>query len=151
MGKYIDRLLQSNMALVFSVLFLVGIGAVHLWPTSWWLQVNTFTIPTAKAGQPIEVLLDRRIKRPFFAEWSVVVQRWQGNGWVIKCEAHGSNNYRVDAVLPTPVTLDWWTGSACPTLPAGRYFVDTNWIIRGGIILPDKIVTLASNVFEIRG
>lgn len=149
MDKFITNLLRSNVAFAFSIMFLLTIGTVHLWPTSWWFQVNTFTVPTAKAGQPVEIILDRRIRRPFFAEWSVVVQRWDNTGWAIYCEAHGTNNYRVDAILPTPVTLEWWSATECVSLSAGRYLIDANWVIKGGL-LPDKIVTLASNVFEVR-
>lgn len=149
LGERFTEIIESWKAFVVAVMFLSALAVIQLWPTSWWLQVNTFTIPDAKAGQPIEVIVDRRINRPFFANWTINVRKWDGGGWVITCIGKGATRYRLDAVLPTPVTMDWWTGSACPTLPVGKYIVDAIWVIDGNGILPDKRLELESNVFEV--
>lgn len=149
LGERFTEIIESWRAFFIAAGFLAGLAVIQLWPTSWWLQVNTFTIPDAHAGQPVEVLVDRRINRPFYANWTVTVRKWDGNGWVIVCVGKGQTSYRVDATLPSPVTLDWWTDKACPTLPVGKYTVDALWRIRGYGILPDKILSLESNVFEV--
>jgi hypothetical protein len=121
----------------------------HFWPTSFWFKVGRVHIDDARVGKSPSLVLDREIVRPFRADWDVTIRRWEG-GWVPWCNAPGSGNYRPDSRLPKDMNLVWWTSGQCQPLPAGKFTVTATWTITGLGIMPDKTVSLESNVFEVR-
>lgn len=120
-----------------------------LWPASWWLDVREVSIRSASYGKPLPMVVDREVKRGFLAEWQVTIRQWDGAGWLTWCNAEGKSNYRPDARYPKDLALQWWTDGACHPVPPGRYRVTTTWVIPVGALLPDKVVSVDSNVFEV--
>ena len=132
----------------------VGFFVVPPWlasiePAENWLAVSGITVGDSDAGSPILMTVNRVIHRPFIANWVATVRRVVGDGVEVTCTATSTASYRPDAVLPRPVTLDWWTYPIQCVLPPGRYRLDTVWRIDagGGVT---KLVTAESNIFTIR-
>lgn len=123
---------------------------VSYWPASWWYSVRSVVVFDSVVGADVLMQVDRTIHRPFVGEWSVLVRRQtpDGEGWEIVCVAHGRSNYRPDARLPDPLTLDWWTAGQCPRPPAGRILISTIWTIDSGIGRT-KAVVAESNFFTV--
>jgi hypothetical protein len=119
-----------------------------LWPASWWMDVRDVSLSDSRHGEQIVMTVDRQVHHAFRGHWSVTVRQWDGAGWVTYCNAQGSSNYRADARFPVPLTLKWWTDGQCYDLSPGRYRITTRWVI--DTALPDKEVTVDSNVFEVR-
>jgi hypothetical protein len=149
MARGLVRFLVSRPVFVVAVLWLGWVVVTALWPASWWLSVDRKLAFDGPAGAPVVLDVERRIHRPFVADWSVLVRRWTPGGWTVACAARGGGDYRPDAALPTPVTLGWWTDGKCSALPAGRYFVSTVWTIRAGDLWPEKLLHVDSNVFTV--
>ena len=120
---------------------------MQLWPASYWLDVKTVHIKSAKFDTPLLMLVDRTVSRPFLGQWHATIRQWDGDGWVTWCNADGKSNYRPEARLPANLSLKWWTDGQCHPLAVGRYKVTTTWTIFGGDMLPDKSVTVDSNIF----
>lgn len=114
----------------------------------YWMRVVSVEATTTAAGDSPVLTVERQIVRPFVADWTVVVRKQVGVGWIISCTAHGGGNYRVDAALPEPLTLDWWTDGQCATLPPGTYQLATLWRLypRDGVT---KRLLVDSNIFEV--
>lgn len=151
--RMIWRVMHSWAAAGVAAAWLLFLAVTTAWPASWWFTVQRVLVYDAPAGAEVVMDVDRRIYRPFVAEWSVLVRRRVGEGWKIACTADGKGDYRTDAVLPVPLTLRWWTDGEPACAPAalgpGEYFVSTIWTIQGVGALPDKVVQVASNVFTI--
>lgn len=145
----LKQLLSGWMVPAVLALTLAAYHLLSLLPGgSWWLQVDRVTAFDAPAGAAVVMEVDREVRRPFTADWRVLVRRWQGSGWEIVCLASGGGDYRPDAVLPSPLTLDWWTDGQCPTPPSGQIMVSTVWTINTA--LPGvRTVVAESNVFRI--
>ena len=149
MAGRIKQALAHPLALWLALAYLAFKAAVIFWPASWWFEVRRVLVFDAIAGAEVLMEVDREIHRPFLANWFVVVRRYNDGAWEVVCTADGSADYRPEAALPDPLTLDWWTQGACPSLPPGRYLVSTIWTIPGRRTLPDKVVQTASNVFTV--
>jgi hypothetical protein len=121
-------------------------AVTHWAPASWWLDVDRVHVPTAKAGEQISMEVSRTINRDFVATWAVSVRTDDAEAQVV-CSASAKSNYRGGANLPRGLTLDWWTNGACKTLPAGRYWIATDWDIQPAGIWPGKRVSADSNKF----
>lgn len=120
-----------------------------LWPTSYWIEVRDIVVRSNSVGQPLSMVVDRTVNRPFLGIWQVTIRQWDGAGWLTWCNASGSSNYRPDARYPVNLSLQWWTDGQCHPIPQGRYKVTTAWRIEGAGILPNKVVTIDSNIFEV--
>lgn len=118
-------------------------------PASFWLDVGQIKVYDSKAGEPIRMEVSREIHRPFSGEWSVLVRKKRGEHWIVVCPGYGMVNYRPDAELPDPLTLEWWTDGACPALAAGTYLLTTSWVLYPAY-LPRKMVQITSNEFTVR-
>lgn len=141
-------ILNSRTMFLIMLVWLFIYASVHLWPASWWFEVNTLSAGPAQAYKPVPMTVDRKINRHFTGTWYVTVRQWGDRGWSSYCSATGSNAYQPEAVLPDRLTLEWWTDGRCSMLPAGRYTVETTWIVHGGP-LPDKTIRAKSNIFEV--
>lgn len=120
-----------------------------LWPASYWLDVQAIVVRSAQVGQPLSMVVDREVRRPFLGNWHVTIRQWDGAGWLTWCNASGKSNYRKDARYPKDLALQWWTDGQCHPLPPGRYKVTTAWTIQNEGLVPDKIVVADSNIFEV--
>jgi len=110
-------------------------------------EVSHLHIESARLGEPVAMQVDRKIKRPFMAEWSVTVRTVTPDGLVQHCAASSPPvEYLPEARLPANLTLDWWTAGQCPPLPVGQHMATTIWRIVGPFAAPVKVV---SNVFEV--
>jgi len=142
------RLLPFWSPLTF--LFVIGTAwfALAMLPVSMWLDARRVDFAPAHVGASPKMVLDRSVNRPFEAEWTVAIRRWDG-GWVPFCTANGSQPYRPDGKLPKDADLNWWTWGKCHPLPAGKYEVIAVWEIQTPWPLPNKRAELKSNVFEV--
>ena len=136
-------------------LWVLGLPVVAYWlayavpPASWWLRAGPILAFDAPSGANVVLEINREIRRPFNAEWRVLVRRHQSQlGWVVVCTASGGGNYRPDASLPVPLTLDWWTDGQCPYPPEGQIMVSTIWRIHTGLPGVRQVVS-ESNVFTV--
>ena len=158
-------------------LFLVFLAALPVaLPTSWWFTVYSVFVFDAPAGTPPGMKVDRAIRRPFLATWTLALseclsrrkppeleaavrravrflqaRRTARGGWSWHCNATGVADYLPDAELPDPLTLDWWASPQCARLEPGTYLVDSHWRIRlpgwGGT----RDVRARSNKFTVTG
>lgn len=111
------------------------------------LTVRSIHVDSVKAGEPVTMQIDRTIHRPFAAEWSVVVRTVTPDGLKQHCAAaFPARDYDPKAMLPVPVTLDWWTADQCAPLPVGQHLVTTTWTVKAGTDIP---ISYTSNVFEV--
>ena len=130
-------------------LFSVMLGILQFFPASYWFEVRSVNVRNSHAGDEIEMAVDRTINHDFHAVWSVTIRKWEGNGWVVRCNASGASNYKTNAVFPVPLTLKWWTWDQCKSLGQGRYQLETVWNIDGLGLMPNKQVPSVSNVFDV--
>ena len=148
MSKKIPHNTKILMCITFVWMMFIGFT---LWPTSFWLEVKNIKVHDVKVGEPIIMEVDRTIHRPFYADWNVTVRKEEGEGYVINCLNRAATDYRIDAKLPNPVTLDWWSNGACSDLKPGYYIITTSWDIRPDILgLPKKSLVVESNVFKVK-
>ena len=144
------KLFDSPIAFIAMLLWLVVFVAAHLWPASFWLDVNTVQVLNARAGQPVTMLVDRTIKHGFHGEWTVTIRRKTVDGFVNMPSVTRRTNYDAGAALPNPVDLGWWTDDVYKTLPAGTYHITTTWTVLSPLgVLADKRIRLDSNIFEV--
>lgn len=122
----------------------------QVWPASWWLDVRSVIVSDVRVGEQTVLVAERKVKRAFRGAWNATIMQWDGYGWVTFCNAYGSGNYRTEARFPVPLTLKWWTDAQCHELPAGRYKMHTTWRVLDLPLMPDKIVEVDSNVWEVR-
>ena len=146
----IRKLLDNNKVFLLMLVWLAALLAAHLWPASYWLEVRKVIVGPARAGEPVPMIVDREISRPFLGAWTVTVRKWSEDGPVIYCTATGTSQYNTAADLPRDLTLDWWTNGKCPALSAGKYAIDTTWRIEPMLpFLPVKHVQRESNIFQV--
>ena len=121
----------------------------QLEPAENWFRVTSITIADSAPGKPIIMNVSRSISRPFVGDWVATVRHVGSDGVAVVCVANGTSAYRLDAVYPHPLTLDWWTYPIKCDLPVVRYRLDTVWRfeVASGVT---KMVSAESNVFEIR-
>jgi hypothetical protein len=135
--------------LAFSIF--VGIEGAKLFPTAgYWFTVASVKIDNTRVGQSIFMDIDRTIKRPFTAEWSVVVRKVTTEKEIV-CTANGISDYQVQAKLPDPTTLDWWSAGDCNSIKEpGEYQITTVWILSPQWrILGQREVIVESNIFTV--
>jgi len=149
MAATLKAMLGGWLVPIVLALVLVGYHLMTIIPGgSWWLRVNRMTAFDAPAGASVVMEVDRELRRPFTADWRVLVRQWQDDGWLIVCLASGGGDYRPDAVLPSPLMLDWWTDGQCTHPPAGQLMISTVWTINTA--LPGvRTVVAESNVFRV--
>lgn len=136
----------------------VGAGVAAYWiayfvpPVSWWLKPGIMIIPDVQVGEQVFLQYSREIRRPFDGDWRATLRSFQEEeqGWKTVCTATGGALYVPDAVLPRPLTLEWWTEGACSSdvLPAGYAQITTVWLIHTPLPGTRRVVT-HSNVFRV--
>lgn len=147
--KHMVDLMLGRAAFIAGLIWLTGLAAIHLWPASWWLDVDSVRVADGVAGQPVIMHVERTIHRNFTGTWGVTVRSLQQQHTYVACAASAVADYRISADLPEIVTLGWWSNGQCKTLPAGIYVIHTTWQIHGAGILPAKTLQATSNPFKI--
>ena len=119
-------------------------------PSSLWLEVRSVYVSDTVAGDVPLMQVDRTIHADVRGEYRVEVQRFERGGWLNICAGEGRANYHHDAVLPDPLTLDWWTypATCSPSLTPGRYRIETRWTLFPDIA-PPREVRVLSNIFTV--
>lgn len=148
MKKVLDKL-TSKAVLAICIGWLLTLTITHLWPASYWLEVNSVHVADSQANKPVVMYVDRKIHRDFIGIWGVTVRSIQDTGVHIACASSALSDYKEGTKLPEVVTLGWWTNGKCETLPVGVYIVQTTWQIQGNGFFPTKIVSQTSNPFKI--
>lgn len=100
-------------------------------PVSIWMDVRRVeVVEPVYEGETIRLIIDRTINRDFDGEFSVTVRNSSTN--VVVCTGFGNLRYRTTAMLPDPVTLQWWvnSGQPCGNLPVGSYEMVTEWVVK---------------------
>jgi hypothetical protein len=120
----------------------------HYSPGSWWLAVHRIEVKDSAVGRSPIMIVERTIRRPFYARWTVTVMRRGDAGFSTYCTAHGQNDYRPSNALPDRTDLDWWTWPTRCALPRGEYIVNALWRIEPQGY-PVKEVRVSSNSFTI--
>lgn len=104
--------------LVLAALVLVGLvaGAYAGWqsifPASRWYELRLVGVADGRVGEPITMVIDREIKRPFTGEYTVTL--FDVDSGRLVCAGGDRVLYTPGVMLPEPVTLDWWTYGAHP-------------------------------------
>jgi hypothetical protein len=150
--KATQAFFDNSRVMLIMCLWLALYAGAHLWPASWWFEVRKVQVLDAQANSEITMLVDREIHRQFVGEWVSTVRRVEPKSLELYCSGSGRANYRPSNDLPDVVTLDWWTGGSCKTLPSGDYVIDTTWQINPAIaFLPEKHIRNTSNIFHVCG
>ena len=121
--------------IVYTVLVssgLVGAAMTHTVPLMPRPGLERFYTVDSLSAERIEgdvvLHVDRTIHAPITMSYAVRVFSMTHAGAVLICAAQGGPyRYRPDAVLPNPVTLDWWTNGQCPDAPPGQVQIETTW------------------------
>lgn len=137
-----------SLSVALAVL-LITAALAFWWPASSWLSYRSVTVDNVHLGAPITMTADREIVRPFLGSWTATVKEWRGEWQSRGCSGRGTADYTPDSRLPRDLNLSWWMGPVCSTLPVGKYKLITTWVINLPGPMPDKRVTIESNVFEI--
>jgi hypothetical protein len=127
------------------------LGYLQLLPPSHWLEVRKISVFDTIEGETPKLDVDRTIRRPFFGYWTLSVREVTPNGITQVCEADGKSRYRLDAALPDPITLDWWSTGQCSVIERGQYIVTTTWRWSVGFLglTFNKEVNVDSNPFRV--
>jgi hypothetical protein len=81
-----------------------------------------------RVGDTASMIVDRTIRAPIEMSWTVRVMEEADDGWRQVCQASsGVFQYRPEARLPVPTSLEWWTDGQCVDLPPGPARIITTW------------------------
>jgi len=121
--------------LLFSAAISFGITGLTIDTTSQFLPTPTTnhffqvqSISATRVGDSAQLVIQRIVHAPIEMSFTVRVMGESDLGWQQWCKAESAVfQYRPEAVLPVPVTLEWWTDGKCPTLPPGPAQIITTW------------------------
>jgi len=134
-----DLRADEQIGVTLVILIMAAVAFLFMTPATFWLRVDRFDVQDASRWQDITVDLDRTISRDFTGAWRADVREVTNEGTVIVCGSPWqANEYRADAALPVPVTLEWliYTDPRCYQLThPGRYEVTIYWIINPGNLI----------------
>ena len=112
MKKVLDKL-TSRAVLALCIGWLLTLAITHLWPASYWLEVNSVRVADSQANKPVVMYIDRKIHRDFVGIWGVTVRSIKDTGTHIACASSALSDYKEGTELPEVVTLGWWTTGKC--------------------------------------
>ena len=118
-------------------------------PTGYWFTVRGVQIQDALVGECPAMSIDMTIRRPFVGRYIATLRRVDNDGdEIVPPVSSKVVSYSPRARVPFGATLAWWMEwTDCTQLAAGRYLVDTVWVIE-----PDKYaraIAATSNVFSL--
>jgi len=123
---------DEKIGVPVTVFIALLVAFLFLTPSSLWFKVNHFDVGSAPTWEGVEIEFDRTISRNFDGEWQVAIRREVEGGWESVCTtAWQPQEYRKNAVLPEPVTLEWlaYVEPQCYELAEGTYEVTVTWEI----------------------
>lgn len=134
-------------------LVLVIWAGLAMVPANWlWFDPGAVVVSNSDMDHPPAILFEREIKRPARISYSVVV-REIGAQRAVCDPTVGPFGYRLDATLPEPIDLVWWTGGdeRCWPREPGEYIMETCWTVVAPFwgLVPPKTVCRTSNPFAI--
>lgn len=135
--------------LLLTVIVLLYWGS-YLWPpVTYWYELRSLEVEDVRAGQPIQLRMDRSIHNPFIGTVTVIVRKQRPEGWEAVCNGTGAGDFPLDAILPKPTTLRWLSSGACDTLnEPGDYRVTTIITVLPGLHLRRTLI-YESNIFRV--
>jgi hypothetical protein len=144
------RAVWNGLAFTLIASFVCWLSFATIAPASWWYEIRSVRVVDSTVGETPIMHIDRTIHQDFLGTYIVDVEQMQMDGrFTVVCSAYARTFYRSDAVLPEPVTLDWWSWPIkCALLP-GRYRVETTWLIETPLF-PDKRAGVLSNEFLVK-
>lgn len=123
--------LSEKFGVSTMLMILAIVVAAILTNASKYMEVTTFNLLDARAGERVMLDYERTIKRDFEAVWTVDLYR--DGVWIETARAEAPHNYRTTANLPdaNDLDLDWLTygDPAFLGLMCGSYSVAVRWII----------------------
>ena len=139
--------LMAIQAAVFCFAMAAG-AAVLWWPAEYWMEVRKVHIDDGRESAKLNIIVDRTISRPVNMSWLITIRQWTDGDWENVCSMRSFASFIKSQRLPRGLTLGRWTGGVCHPLVPGRYIMNTTWtILLPG--LPDRVVSVDSNVFEV--
>ncbi len=113
-------------AAVMNVSVVTGLRPLIMPRTSDYFEV--VSVEANRVGDTAEMAVERYIYSPIVMEYTVRVMRDRPDGLSMVCVSHGGPfEYQPRAILPEPLTLDWWTDGDCKTIPEGPVQIITTW------------------------
>ena len=144
----VNRFILSWQATVVGLVWLLIFAALHLWPASYWFEARTLHIASGKPSSELEVLLDRTAHRDFHGKRIINISNWAGTEWVRVCTTSVDTTFGPKVNMPVILKLGM-AHQACHPFPPGKYKALITWIIEIPGPMPDKVVSIESDVFEV--
>jgi len=114
----------TSMA-VTGMFFVNGLQIIPPPSTARYFDVRS--VSAERVGNTAHLHIDRAIYAPIEMSFAVRIMEDRG-GWHQVCKHEsGVFQYRPEAELPVPVTLDWWTDGRCASIPPGPVQIITTW------------------------
>jgi len=85
------------------------------------------SVSAERVGDTAHLHIDRAIYAPIEMSFSVRVMEDRGEWHQVCKHESGVFQYRPEAALPVPVTLEWWTDGRCVSIPPGPVQIITTW------------------------
>ena len=98
--KHVIDLMLGRAAFIGGLLWLSALAAMHLWPASWWLEIDSVRVADGIEGKPVLMHAERTIHRDFTGAWGVSVRSLTDHGSSVACAASAVSDYRIGADLP---------------------------------------------------
>jgi len=95
----------GKAAFALSVLWITALAIVHMWPASWWMDVQSVHVKDTKVGEPILMHVQRDIHRDFSGTWGVSVRVVDAGKGHVVCSESAVSGYQKGADLPNTLTL----------------------------------------------
>ena len=115
----------TSMA-VTGMFFVNGLQIIPPPSTAHYFDVRS--VSAERVGDTAHLHIDRIIHAPIEMSWTVRVMEEADDGWRQVCQASsGVFQYRPEARLPVPTSLEWWTDGQCVDLPPGPARIITTW------------------------
>lgn len=152
MARAVTGILLSWWATAIMALLVSGYWLSNYWPpAAYWYELRHLHVDDARVGEPVLMRVDRQIHKHFVGEFGVIVRKRKPDGWMVVCNGSGGGDYRPDAILPEPLTLDWWSNRACPAIDVPGHYTVTTTITMVSPLGLQRVVKHESNIFEVRG
>lgn len=126
-------------AAVMNVSVVTGLRPLIMPRTSDHFEVAS--VDAARMGNTAELRVSRQIHSPIVMEYTVRIMAEAKDGLRLFCSAHGGPfEYHPRAVMPDPVTLDWWTDGQCKAIPDGAVQIITTWTPADPALKPVTVI-----------
>lgn len=86
-------------------------GFNSAFPAEYWYEFRAMDVLDTTAGQPVEIVIDREVRRSFTGSRLSTVRDVDGNP---VCSGSYNLSYEEGEPLPNPVLLAWWTENTHP-------------------------------------